>query len=449
MPSPGSPAAADRAPGPSVRAAPRCEVAVVGAGAAGLCAAIWAARTAPGARVVALDGAVRLGAKILVSGGGRCNLTHETVSGRDFHGSSPHAVDKVLRRFDVAATLSFFGDLGVGVRREEGGKLFPANGRARTVLDALLREATRLGVELRTSHRVTAVAPDGAGLLVSGPWGALAADRVVLATGGRSLPKSGSDGSGYALAAAFGHRIAPTFPALVPLVLAPDHPFRSLAGLSTPVSLAVHAASGRRLAEVTGPLLCTHFGISGPAALDVSRHLLAARSADPGARLVASFLPGRRAEEWEVTLASLGQKTVRTLLAESLPLRLAEALCRLAGVEAATPGHRLRRDARRALVRALAELPLPVEGDRGFAAAEVTAGGVPLAEIDLATMASRREPALHLCGEVCDVDGRLGGFNFQWAWSSGQVAGVGAARAVTPGAGAPGTRSGPTRPQPG
>ncbi|HSM51392.1 MAG TPA: aminoacetone oxidase family FAD-binding enzyme [Thermoanaerobaculia bacterium] len=414
---------------------------MVGAGAAGLFAAIWAARTAPGARVVALDGAARPGAKILVSGGGRCNLAHETVSGRDFHGSSPHAVEKVLRQFDVAATLAFFAGLGVVVRREEGGKLFPANGRARTVLDALLAEANRRGVEIRTSHRVAAVSPSGSGLLVSGPWGALAADRVVLATGGRSLPKSGSDGSGYALAASLGHRITPTLPALVPLLLAADHPFRSLAGLSAPVALAVRATSGRRLVEVTGPLLCTHFGISGPAVLDVSRHLLAARRADPGAHLVASFLPGRHAGEWEELLSSLGPRSVRALLAESLPPRLAEALCRLAGVEPATPGYRLRREARRALVRSLTELPLPVEGDRGFVAAEVTAGGVPLAEIDLRTMASRRAPALHLCGEICDVDGRLGGFNFQWAWSSGQLAGLGAARALEPGRSDPGPRA--------
>ncbi|MCZ7651189.1 MAG: aminoacetone oxidase family FAD-binding enzyme [Thermoanaerobaculia bacterium] len=417
----------------------RCDVAVVGAGAAGLAAAIWAARTAPGARVVALDGAARPGAKILVSGGGRCNLTNETVSGRDFHGASPPAVDKVLRQFDVEAALAFFAGLGVAVRREEGGKLFPASGRARTVLDALLGEAARRGVELRSARRVTALAPGGAGLVVSGRWGALAAARVVLATGGRSLPKSGSDGSGYPLAAALGHRVTATFPALVPLVLAADHPFRSLSGLSVPVALAVRTASGRRLAEVAGPMLCTHFGISGPAVLDVSRHLLAVRREDPGAHLAVSFQPGRRAEEWEGALAALGPRPVRSLLAESLPPRLAEAICQLAGVEPGTPGHRLRREDRRALVRCLSGLTLPIVGDRGFAAAEVTAGGVPLGEIDLRTMASRRAAGLHLCGEICDVDGRLGGFNFQWAWASGHVAGVGAARALTAGASDSGT----------
>ena len=400
------------------------DVAVVGAGAAGLMAAIWARRRAPDRRVVLLDGARTLGAKILVSGGGRCNVTHHAVDETAFAGSTRPAIRKVLRRFDVAATVAFFRELGVELKREETGKLFPLTDRARTVLDALLAAAREAGVEIRHPWRVGAIAP---GFVLTAAGGAtLAAARVVLATGGRSLPKTGSDGGGYALARALGHTVTPrVFPGLVPLTLPRDHFLCALSGLSAPATLEVRSSSGRRAASFTGPVLCTHFGLSGPAVLDVSRYLLDARFDDPGARLVASFLPGVPTESVDEALR--GTPAAR-FLAERMPERLARVLCETAGVDWSTPAHRLTRAARHAVARAATELSLPVTGDRGFNYAEVTAGGVPLAELDLDTMESRQCPGLSLCGEICDVDGRIGGFNFQWAWASGYVAGLGASR---------------------
>jgi len=173
---------------------------------------------------------------------------------------------------------------------------------------------------------------------------------------------------------------------------------------------------------VDGSLLCTHFGVSGPAALDISRYWIDARFEDPGATLVVRWLSGTAAEALDATLRGPG--TPGGLLAQWLPDRLARTLCALAGVEPGRPGHRLTRQERRALARTVLEMPLPVTGDRGFGYAEVTAGGVPLAELRLATLESRACPGLYLCGEICDVDGRIGGFNFQWAWASGYVAGV-------------------------
>lgn len=386
-------------------------------------AALWAARSAPGQSVVLLDGARTLGAKILVSGGGRCNVTHHEVDETAFAGSSRAAIRRVLRRFDVPATVAFFRGLGVELKREETGKLFPVTDRARTVLDALLEAVRAAGVRVRHPWRVAAIER---GFVLSSAQGErLGAANVVLATGGRSLPRTGSDGAGYDLARALGHSITPrVFPALVPLTLPAGHPLCALSGLSAAATLEVRAGAGRRLAAFTGPALCTHFGLSGPAVLDVSRYLIAARFDDPTASLFANWIPGWTVEAVDEALRT---EAPARFLAARMPERLARTLCDMAGVPWSTPAHRLQRGARGTLARAAAALPLPVTGDRGFNYAEVTAGGVPLAELDLGTMESRLCPGLFLCGEICDVDGRIGGFNFQWAWASGYVAGLSAA----------------------
>jgi predicted Rossmann fold flavoprotein len=404
-----------------------CDVAVVGAGAAGLMCAIQAGRKVSGRRIVLLDSAERIGAKVLVSGGGRCNVTHERVEASDFAGSSRKAIEKVLRRFGVEETVAFFHELGVGLKREETGKLFPTTDRARTVLDALLRAAREAGVDARNPRRVTDVERTEGGYRVAGEWGELVARTLVIATGGKSYPKTGSDGFGYELVRGLGHSITPrVFPGLVPLTLPEGHVLRSLSGLSAGVHLDVRAGTGARRASASGSLLCTHFGVSGPAVLDVSRHFLDARLDDPGTRLFVSWLPSTRPEELDAELTAMGGATPLSILRTRLPERLLRALSREAVVDETTPGYRLSREARRALVRVLTGMELPISGDRGFDQAEVTAGGVPLSELVLATLESRVSPGLHLCGEICDVDGRLGGFNFQWAWASGYVAGVSA-----------------------
>jgi len=406
------------------------DVVVVGSGAAGLMAAIWAGRTAPGRRIVCLDGAPRLGAKILIAGGGRCNVTHDVVDERAFAGSSPNAIRKVLRRFDVPATVAFFAELGVTLKREDTGKLFPTTDRAQTVLDALVGAARAAGVELRHPWRVETIAPSAGGLVLAGANGGITAARVVLATGGKSVPKSGSDGHGYALARALGHTVTPTFPALVPLTLPDGHFLRALQGVAAPVRLELRSATGKRRFALEGALLCTHTGLSGPAVLDMSRHWRAAVGEDAGIQLVVDWMAPRTPEEVERLLLAPGSAGAARRLHAHLPERLARALCEHAGVDGSVPAPTLERRARRALVQAATALVLPVTGDRGFTHAEVTAGGVPLAEIKLETMASRLAPGLHLCGELCDVDGRIGGYNFQWAWASGHVAGVSAAAAL-------------------
>lgn len=428
--------------------AQRADIAVVGAGAAGLMAAIWAGRAARErgvrARVVALDGARTLGAKILVAGGGRCNVTHYAVAESDYAGSSRNAIRKVLLRFPVERTVGFFRDLDVHLKREDTGKLFPTTDSARTVLDALLRAARDAGVEVLHPRRVggVRVLDDGwfavdedAGAEHGAGWGGLMARRVVLATGGRSLPRSGSDGLGHEIAKSLGHTITKrVFPSLVPLTMPKEHPLCALSGLSLPATLEVRTGTGKRLESFTDSLLLTHFGLSGPCAMNISRYYTDALRDDPGAALVANFLPGRREDEVERALLALGKSTVGSFLRDAIPERLARTVCEVAGVDPGATGASMSRDARKALAGALCAFRLPVTGDRGWNYAEVTAGGVPLAEIRLETMESRLVPGLHFCGEICDVDGRIGGFNFQWAWASGFVAGSAASEAI----GAPG-----------
>ena len=407
------------------------DLAIVGAGAAGLMAAIQAARREPDLRILVLDGARSLGAKILVAGGGRCNVTHFEVEAGDFAGSSRNAIAKVLRELPVPATIDFFRGIGVELKREPTGKLFPVTDQARTVLEALLRAAREAGVKLLYPRRVMAISRTPEGFTLAGDWGEIAAARVILAAGGQALPKSGSDGSGFALARALGHTTTATiFPSLVPLVVEDDHWLRTVQGIAAPAGIEVRGGSGKRLSTFRGDLLCTHFGLSGPVVLDASRHYLAARQSDPQARFVVAFLPDATAENLTLELANLARRSLGRWLAEKLPDRLADALLRSAGLDPAANALRLKKEERQALLRALLEHEIPVTGDRGFVHAEATAGGIPLAQIRLETMESRLCPGLHLCGEILDVDGRIGGFNFQWAWASGSVAGRAAAAAL-------------------
>ncbi len=395
-------------------------------------AAIAAGRRSGGeVPIVALDGARQIGAKILISGGGRCNVTHEEVHPADFHGSSRNAVARILRTFDVAATVDFFEDLGVRLKREETGKLFPVTDDARTVLEALLGAARAAGVDVRTSHRVTAIRKDQETFRIATSAGNFSAGTVILATGGRSIPKSGSDGFGYELAKSLGHSVSATTPALVPLLLPKTYLLVSLSGISVEGELTLGTSSGRVIHRERGPILFTHFGLSGPAVLDMSRHWIASKNEDPSVTLQLNLLDGMSLENVREWLTAAARKRPRALvtsvLQERLPERLAAALVSQgAGLDPSLTIGRLEREGRLALIRTLVALKLPVTGDRGFNFAEVTAGGVPLSEIDPSTMASRKCPGLYLCGEILDVDGRIGGYNFQWAWASGRLAGASA-----------------------
>ena len=404
---------------------PSSDIAVVGAGAAGLAAAIFIRRFNQRRSVVLLDGAQRPGAKILVSGGSRCNVTNIAVTERDFWGGRPAIIRRVLRAFPVADTVAFFRDIGVALHEEANGKLFPDSNRARDVLDALLRESDRAGVALTPGHRVIGVNQSNGTFTVVTSAGELQAEAVVLATGGKSLPKSGSDGAGYEMAKRLGHTIVPTTPALAPLVLSQPSIHAQLSGVSQEVELAVWA-DGAILVRLAGALLWTHFGVSGPVAMNASRHWLRAKLEGREAAISVNFCPGRQFESVDADLqrvAAASPKTMlRTAVAAMLPASVADAMLRQLSIDGELALAHLQRAERRRLSRALVEWPLPVVDSRGYTFAEATAGGVALGEIDPATMASRVCPGLYCVGEILDVDGRIGGFNFQWAWSSAFVA---------------------------
>ncbi len=403
---------------------------IVGAGAAGLACAIFAARGNPQLRVVLLDGAARLGAKILVSGGGRCNVTNVRVSAEDYWGGSRNTIKRVLAGFTVAQTIAWFESLGVPLYEDYDGKLFPKSDSAKSVVGALLNEAQQAGVDVRPGHRVTGIQPQESAFRVISNESEIKAQRVVLATGGRSLPKTGSDGAGYGLASALGHSLVPQTPALAPLVL--EGAFHTgLAGVSHEAGLTFRIA-GERPIVLRGSLLWTHFGLSGPLPMNASRIWHRARLERREMQSTLSFQPGESVESMEQRLIAAGaaqpKSTLRNILAEWVPQRVADALLEASQLPARVALSHLTREDRRRAARAICEFPILIRDSRGYGHAEATAGGVPLSEIDPTTMASRVCKGLYLVGEILDCDGRIGGFNFQWAWATGRAAGCALAR---------------------
>jgi predicted Rossmann fold flavoprotein len=414
--------------------AERPPVVVVGAGAAGLMAALFAARA--GAPVVLVEGTPDGGRKILISGGGRCNILPSVVTPRRYvTDSSPNTLRKLLLAWPLREQIPFFEhELGMPLELEsESGKLFPSSHKARDVRDTLVRRVREAGARIFFGTRVTDVTPLDTLADPPGDPGArwrvtldgapaLDASAVVLATGGLSVPATGSDGFGLELARRLGLEVHPTYPALTPLTADP-HPHVDLAGVSLEVTIRVPDA--RPSFETTGGFLFTHRGWSGPTVLDAS-HLAIRGTAGGGRRELLVQWTGLDAAAWDARLGP-GSGTVRTALAADLPRRLADTLLDEARLDADTPLAQLRRDDRRALVEMLSAYPLPWTGDEGYKKAEVTGGGVSLAEVDPRTLESRAHPGLHLCGEVLDAFGPIGGHNFLWAWSTGRAAGSAAA----------------------
>lgn len=413
------------------------DVVVIGAGAAGLMAAAGAARR--GRRVLLLEKNAKPGAKILMSGGTRCNLTQAAdprgiVAAFGRPGMFLHAA---LAALSPDGLVALFEAEGVATKMEPGGKVFPASDRALDVLDALRRQLSRSGATFAPHEPVVDLQPAAAG----GPFAVTTArrvcraHRVVLATGGQSYPGCGTTGDGYRWAAQCGHTVVPPCPALVPLRI--DCPWvRALRGVTVPdVHVQVRRAAGdprlphvadRLRAERRGALLFTHFGLSGPAVLDVSRCATAVYAGLP-VMLDCDFLPELTGpqcrEQLQAAAARQGKRQVAALLAQRLPRRLAEELVRVAGVSEARHLAELSRAECARLVQALKATSLPVAGTLGFDQAEVTAGGVALDEVQSKTLESRRVPGLFLAGEILDLDGPIGGYNFQAAFSTGWLAG--------------------------
>ncbi|HEU4699826.1 MAG TPA: aminoacetone oxidase family FAD-binding enzyme [Gemmatimonadales bacterium] len=413
-------------------------IVVVGAGAAGLLAAIFAARAAAPRRrrVLLLERTADGGRKILISGGGRCNVLPSALDeSRYVTASSPNTLRKLLRMWPLPEQIRFFeAEVGLRLVREaETGKLFPEGNRAREVRDRLVALAKRAGATFRGDALVEDVIPGGRDWHVVLRTGeTLPAAAVILATGGLSVPATGSDGTGLAIARRLGHTVHDTYPALTPLTAEPP-PYGHLAGISPVVTLeapplAGMPGGGKRAFRTTGGFLFTHRGYSGPAVLDVSHLAVRSRLAGGPRQPIHVQWTALDAAEWERLLTAGGQGTVANVVRRQLPARLADALLAEAGVDDAVTLAHLPRERRRALVEALTRHPLPWTGDEGYKKAEVTGGGVALGEIDPRTMESRLHPGLYLCGEILDAFGPIGGYNFFFAWATGRAAGIGAGK---------------------
>lgn len=371
------------------------------------------------------------GRKILISGGGRCNVLPSRLDETRFvTDSSPNTLRKIVRSWPLAEQIRFFEE-EVGIRLEEeaeSAKLFPASHKARDVRDGLLALAARSGVDMRFTSPVVSLERVG-GEWVVGLDGQppVHADAVIVATGGLSVPNTGSDGTGLSLLARLGHTLHPTYAALTPMT-ATSSPYQALAGISLRVSMT--ATSALRTASHAGGFLFTHLGYSGPSVLNVSHVAVRARAEAGGAAAVplqvqVQWTPHDEAA-WTTMLTQSGTRQVSSVVRQELPDRLADVLLAQARVEPTRKLAELTREERTRLVDTLVRGPLPWSGDEGYKKAEVTGGGVALSEIDPRTMESRRQPGLYLCGEVLDAFGPIGGYNFLWAWVTGRAAGTAA-----------------------
>ncbi len=401
-------------------------IAVVGAGAAGLAAGIFA--RAGGQPVIILERTADGGRKILISGGGRCNVLPAALEPARFVSeSSPRIVQRLLRSWPLRAQLEFFErDVGVPLAFEaETRKWFPASNRARDVRDGLVALARRVGVSFEFDTAVLEIEKSAERWRIATSRRAVDADAVIIATGGLSVPMTGSTGTGLEIATVLGHVVHRTYPALTPLVAA-GAPHAALAGVSLDVRIRAEAPDAALRAEARGGFLFTHRGYTGPSVLDVSHVVSRAGASGTPARVRIQWTDRDEAAWRRELIASPGR--VVNVLARALPERLAEQLVRDAGLPPSRTTAELRRDERTAVVDRLVNFDLPVTGDEGYRKAEVTGGGVALDEVDPRTLESIRHGGLYFCGEVLDAFGPIGGHNFAWAWATGRLAGRGAGR---------------------
>lgn len=394
---------------------------VVGGGASGLAAAFTAAEDR-NSRVLLLEGQQRVGRKLLSTGNGRCNLTNTLPCDGHYHGKSPSFASFALERFPAEETIAFFRKLGLLTVEEYGGRVYPLSDSANSVVDILRFACERAGVELRTSCRVTKILRNGSCFFLEAGGEQLEADCVIIACGGSAGAKLGGVRDGYDLLCSLGHSRTPLFPALVQITTEPDYP-RALKGVRADAAVRIESG-GKILAESAGELQFTDRGVSGPAAFDVSRSV----SVSAGARsLHADFL---RDYPEEAVLQMLREKTrlypdlpCGDLFTGLLHNRLGRMIGKYSRIDANAPLSSLDDAALRRAAAAAKDFCLPVRGTEGFDHAQVTAGGIRTAEFDPRTMESRLVPGLYACGEVLDIDGDCGGFNLQWAWASGRLAG--------------------------
>ena len=393
-------------------------VCVIGGGAAGMLAALTAAENDH--RVLLLERQSRVGRKLLATGNGRCNLSNYHVSPAHYHGGAGFC-DFALSQFDVSKTLQYFASLGLLTVSEASGRIYPMSNMAGSVLDVLRYALERPEIDLQTGQTVTAVRKMPEGFSVKTETDTFSARRLILAAGGAAGSKVGGGMDGYRLAKSLGHHRTALYPSLVQLKTDPTYP-RALKGVKAQCGISICRGS-QVLARNSGEVLFTEYGVSGPAIFDLSRSVSAGGS---DLTCLLNFFPDW--EEAEV-LHWLSQRQVAmaaheasALLTGSCHTRLGQMICKSAGFTNQRAAGLTRDDLRR-IARQATHFTLPITGTCGFDQAQVTAGGLDTSEFDPRTLQSRLVPGLYACGELLDIDGDCGGYNLQWAWSSGRLAG--------------------------
>jgi predicted Rossmann fold flavoprotein len=385
------------------------DVLIIGGGAAGLMCAIAAGRR--DRRVLVVEHANRIGKKILMSGGGRCNFTNLGTTPTNFLSANPHFCKSALARYTPADFVALVERHGIAWHEKELGQLF-CDDSSKQIVRMLADECADAGVRIETSCSIERVRHGEALFRLDTARGVFEAPALVIASGGLSIPSMGASGFGYDIARQFGHHVLPTRAGLVPLTLSGKHQehFGDLAGVALPIEARCNGASFRNA------MLLTHRGISGPAILQISSYW------NPGDDLRLDLLPDSDVFGWlQEQRTERPDAELRSVLAERIPKRLAQRLC-----EVWLPGKPMRqhRDSElRTIAQTLGDFPLVASGTEGYRTAEVTLGGVDTDELSSTTMQSRRVPGLYFIGEVVDVTGWLGGYNFQWAWASGHACG--------------------------
>lgn len=405
----------------------RKSVAVIGAGASGLMASWHAANT--GARVVLFEKQKMIGRKIRATGNGRCNITNRNIDVSFYHGRNPQFVRNVFGRFGLEETVAFFRDAGIPFVELESGRLYPASLQATSVTRIFEYELERLGVEVRLHRKIERIDPlDGTHRLTTAGQEREDFDAVILAAGGCAYPQLGASRSGYELASMLGHTVHDPFPSILPVTITLKALHR-LEGIKRDCSVSV-LRSGRLVDRSTGELLFTKYGISGPAALEVSRSINESLESGEVPDIVIDFFPDTGAPEIDSLLSELwsdAERPVSLSLRGVLRDRLCETLIRICGIDPAVPVKSLSARQKAEIAGVLKGLRLRPGAPRPFGEAVVAAGGVDVGEVNPVSLESKLVRGLHITGELLDIDGDSGGYNLQFAWSTGALAGAAAA----------------------
>lgn len=403
------------------------DVIVIGSGAAGMIASIKAARE--GKTALLLEKLSKLGSKLKATGGGRCNLTN-TLSNEDFmakFGRNGRFMRDALQLFDHNALITFFKDMGVQTHAPDGFRVFPVGHNSQTILTALENELHRLHVTVKTSQKVIEILNENTQITgAKTEDNTYFADHVIIATGGLGYPILGAEGDGYALASALGHKTTELFPAMMPLLIKETWGARCRADTIAKVKLHVDLKKYKNLHAI-GDLIFTQNGIRGPVVLDFAREITPLLRTLGEVPIIANFTKGMNEDDilrhFKHQILINPDTTIEQNLLPLLPSSLIHALCQLANTDASMRFNAIEGKNRAKLIKLLAATPLTITGHEGFKMAMITRGGVSLKEIDPRSMQSKRIKGLYFCGEVMDLDGPCGGYNLQWSFASGYLAG--------------------------